>query len=191
MKTLHLDRDGVRGLSISESFLQQNLRSTLAGVIMTNQFIIDGFVFGNSTIKGDDITEEIISMYEKLLRDDISYILLSSTILSMYNIIDIEKLYTHLEIPIIVASNNDSSGIKESIRSHFPETFETKIKLYESLGKREKITLKSGIEIFLRYRGCTLEQCTKLLDKIIVHGSVPEQLRLAQLLAKSVSKKNN
>ena len=66
MKTLHLDRDGVRGLSISESFLQQNLRSTLAGVIMTNQFIIDGFVFGNSTIKGDDITEEIISMYEKL-----------------------------------------------------------------------------------------------------------------------------
>tara|TARA_Y100000590_G_scaffold370902_1_gene433031 strand:- start:351 stop:926 length:576 start_codon:yes stop_codon:yes gene_type:complete len=191
MKTLHLDRDGVRGLSISESFSQQNLRSTLAGVIMTNQFTIDGFAFGNSTIKGDDITEEIISMYEKLLRDDISYILLSSTILSMYNIIDIEKLYTYLEIPIIVASNNDSPGIKESIKSHFPETFETKLKLYESLGKREKFTLKSGIEIFFRYRGCTLKQCTQLLDKIIVQGSIPEPLRLAQLLAKSISKKNN
>ena len=86
MKTLHLEKKGIRGLSISESFTKQHKHSVLAGIVMSNEFQIDGFVFGCATIRGDDITEQIITMYEKLNRDDISYILLPGTILSMYNI---------------------------------------------------------------------------------------------------------
>tara|TARA_Y100000590_G_scaffold276896_1_gene310884 strand:- start:2740 stop:3315 length:576 start_codon:yes stop_codon:yes gene_type:complete len=190
MKVFHIERDGVRGLSISESFSQQNTKSILAGVVMTNEFLIDGFVFGNSTVNGDDITDEIIAMYKKLNRDDISYILLPSAILSMYNIVDLEKLHEVLEIPIIAASINNSSGINESIKNHFPDTYETKLKLYKSLGKRKKIILKSGNEIFIRCHGCTSEQCSELLEKIIIHGSVPEPLRLSQILAKSILNNN-
>ena len=86
MKTLHPEKIAIRGLSISESFEKQEKHSILAGVVMSNEFLIDGFVFEHATLRGDDITEKILMMYKKLNRDDISYLLLPGTILSMYNI---------------------------------------------------------------------------------------------------------
>ena len=77
MRSLHLEKNGIRGLAISESFRQDSEKSVLAGIIMSNDFVIDGFVLGNTTIKGDDATDQIISMYKKLDRPDICYILIS------------------------------------------------------------------------------------------------------------------
>ena len=56
MKTLHLEKNGIRGLAISESFTKESKHSVLAGVVMSNEFQIDGFILGRATIKGDDIT---------------------------------------------------------------------------------------------------------------------------------------
>ena len=73
-------------------------------------FIIDGFVFGSAKLEGDDATNAVLKMYGELHRPDISYVLISGLIVSMYNIIDIKKLYDSLKIPIIGISYNDSSG---------------------------------------------------------------------------------
>ena len=136
MKTLPLEKNGIRGLSISESFTQDSEYSILAGIVMSNEFHIDGFVFGRATIKGDDITDEIITLYDKLHRDDISYILLPGTILSMYNIVNIEKIYDSLQIPIIAVNFQDSAGLSETIKNHFPQNFETKLTGDNSLSSR-------------------------------------------------------
>ena len=37
-------------------------------------------------------------------------------------------------------------------------------------------------------RGCTIENCKTLLDKITLQGSVPEPLRVSQTLAKTILK---
>ena len=191
MKTLHLDKNGIRGLSISESFTKEDTHSVLAGVVVSNDFLIDGFVFGRATIRGDDITEQIISMYEKLNRDDISYVLLPGTILSMYNIVDIDKIYEKLQIPIIAVNSNDSSGLQDTIKHHFPDNFDVKLEQYENLGTRQTIQLDTQNEIFLRIRGCTVENCKTLLEKIILQGTVPEPLRVSQTLAKALLKTNS
>ena len=47
MRSLHLEKKGIRGLAIAESFRQNSEKSILSGVIMSNDFVIDGFVFGN------------------------------------------------------------------------------------------------------------------------------------------------
>ena len=191
MKTLHLEKNGVRGLSISESFQKEDTHSILAGVVMSNEFLIDGFVFENATLKGDDITEKILIMYDKLNRDDISYLLLPGTILSLYNIVDIDQIFEQLQIPIIAANSKDSSGLHDTLRNHFPNNFENKIKQYEKLGSRQIIQLDSKNKIFLRTRGCTVEHCKTLLEKITLQGSIPEPLRVSQILAKTILKKNN
>ena len=190
MKTLHLEKNGIRGFSISESFEKQDNQSLLAGVVMSNEFLIDGFVFENATLKGDDITEKILMMYEKLNRDDISYLLLPGTILSMYNIVDIDQLFEHFQIPIIAVNSKDSSGLHDTLRHHFPNDFENKIKQYEKLGPRQIIELDSKSEIYLRMRGCTIKNCKTLLDKITLQGSIPEPLRVSQTLAKTLLKTN-
>ena len=186
MRSLHLEKNGIRGLAISESFRQDSEKSVLAGIIMSNDFVIDGFVLGNSTIKGDDATDQIISMYKKLERPDICYIIISGIIISLYNMVDIKKIYDTLMIPVIGVTYADSSGLEETIKKHFPENYDEKIKQYAKIGNREKISLNTSHDVYVRIEGCTISECKQLLNKITTHGAISEPLRVAHLLAKSI-----
>jgi len=64
MNHIRLEKKGLRGLAVAESFRESDKTSTLAGVVMRRDFVIDGFVLGSTTLEGDDSTDEIISMYE-------------------------------------------------------------------------------------------------------------------------------
>ena len=186
MKHLHLEKKGLRGLAIAESFLQNSKNSVLAGIIMRRDFIIDGFVLGKTTLEGDDATDEIIKMYNKLERLDINYLLISGIIISMYNIIDIKKISNRLDLPVIGVTYEDSQGIEDAIKHHFPNTYEKKLIEYKKLGKREKITLGTSHDVYTRYEGCEFSDVKKLLDDLTLQGSIPEPLRVAQLLAKTI-----
>ena len=189
MRSLHLEKKGLRGLAIAESFRPHSTKSIFSGIVMRRDFIIDGFVFGSATLEGDDATDTILKMYDTLQRPDISYVLISGMIVSMYNIINIKKLYESLQIPIIGISYNDSLGIVDALKHHFPNSFESKISAYQKLGKREKITLNTSHDVFVRKEGCTLDDVTLLLNKLTLHGSIPEPIRVSQLLAKTLLQK--
>jgi len=186
MRKLHLEKKGLRGLVIAESFTQNSKKSILAGVVMRRDFVIDGFVFGNATLEGDDATETILSMYKKLNRPDISYLLISGIIISMYNIIDLKKISKSLGLPVIGVTYQNSEGIEEAIRHHFPDSYESKLKEYQKLENRDKITLNTSYDIYIRKEGCTLSDAKHLLDELTLQGSFPEPLRVAQLLAKTL-----
>ena len=156
---------------------------------MRRDFVIDDFVFGSATLEGDDATDTILNMYDELKRPDISYVLISGLIVSMYNIIDIKKLFDSLKIPIIGVSYNDSNGIENSLRHHFQNSSESKISAYQQLGNREKITLRTSHDIFVRKMGCTISDVKHLLDDLTLHGSTPEPIRVSQLLAKTLLEK--
>ena len=191
MRKLHLEKKGLRGLVIAESFTQNSKKSILAGVVMRRDFVIDGFVFGKTTLEGDDATETILSMYKKLNRPDISYLLISGIIIAMYNIIDLKKISQSLGLPVIGVTYQDSEGIEEAIRHHFPDSYESKLKEYQELEKRDKITLHTSYDIYIRKEGCTLSDVKHLLDELTLQGSFPEPLRVAQLLAKTLLSTNS
>ena len=191
MRKLHLEKKGLRGLVIAESFTQNSKKSILAGVVMRRDFVIDGFVFGNATLEGDDATETILSMYKKLNRPDISYLLISGIIISMYNIIDLKKISKSLGLPVIGVTYQNSEGIEEAIRHHFPDSYESKLKEYQKLENRDKITLNTSYDIYIRKEGCTLSDAKHLLEELTLQGSFPEPLRVAQLLAKTLLSTNS
>ena len=132
MRSLHLEKRGLRCLAIAESFRQNSKSSILSGIVMRRDFLIDGFVFGSATLEGNDATDTILKMYEELERPDINFVLISGLIVSMYNIIDIKKLYSILKIPIIGITYRESSGIESAIRHHFPNSFSSKIIQYKN-----------------------------------------------------------
>ena len=189
MRTLHLEKKGLRGLAIAESFKQNSKKSILCGVVMRRDFVIDGFAFGSATLKGDDATNSILKIYDELNRPDISYVLISGLIISMYNIIDIKKIHESLKIPIIGLTYNKSKGIEDSIKSHFPDSFESKVDKYKNLDKQKKITLHTSSEVFVRQEGCTLSEVKFLLNELTLQGSFPEPIRVAQLLANTLLQK--
>ena len=185
MNHLHIEKKGLRGLAIAESFREDDKISALAGVVMRRDFIIDGFVFGQTTIEGNDATDSILLMCQKLNRDDISFVMISGLIISMYNIVDIKKIWCKLKIPIIGVTYDDSNGIEAAIKYHFPESYQTKIEQYHKLGQRTKIKLHTGHDLYIRIEGCTIEETKSLLDAFTLQGAVPEPLRIAHMLART------
>ena len=185
MNHLHIEKKGLRGLAIAESFQEGDKISTLAGVVMRRDFIIDGFVFGQTTIEGNDATDSILQMYKKLHRDDISFLIISGLIISMYNIVNIKKIWNELKIPIIGVTYEDSNGIEAALKYHFPESHASKLEEYHKLGQRTKISLHTGHDLYVRIEGCTIDETKNLLNALTIQGSIPEPLRVAHMLART------
>ena len=188
MRHLHLEKKGIRGLAIAESFSQNSKKSVLSGIVMSTDLIIDGFVFGYSTVGGDDATDAILEMYEKLDRQDVSFLLISGIVISSYNIIDMKRISEKIGLPVIGVTYEESSGIEDAIKHHFPKSYESKLVEYSTLGRREKITLHTSHDLYIRNEGCTIAEATQLLNKLTLQGSFPEPLRISQMLAGTLLK---
>ena len=188
MRHLHLEKKGIRGLAIAESFSQNSKKSVFSGIVMSTDLVIDGFVFGHSTVGGDDATDAILEMYEKLDRQDISFLLISGIVISLYNIIDMKRISEKIGLPVIGVTYEESSGIEDAIKHHFPESYKSKLTEYSKLEPRKKITLHTSYNLYVRNEGCTVLETKQLLDKITLQGSIPEPLKITQLLANTLLK---
>ena len=188
MRHLHLEKKGIRGLAIAESFSQNSKKSVLSGIVMSTDLVIDGFVFGHSTVGGDDATDAILAMYEKLDRQDVSFLLISGIVISLYNIIDMKRISEKIGLPVIGITYEESSGIEDAIKHHFPESYKSKLTEYSKLEPRKKITLHTSYNLYVRNEGCTVLEAKQLLDKITLQGSIPEPLKITQLLANTLLK---
>src|SRR5215217_5015365 len=183
---LHTEKKGIRVLGIAESFRKTSACSTLAGIVMRRDLVIDGMVFGNVTIEGNDSTQNILSMYRSLKRDDINCIMLDGLVISMYNIIDGEELGETTNVPVIAITFKDSEGLEGTIQHHF-STNDSKLKVeqYRKLGQRDKILLKTGKTLFVRYWGLSSKEASTIIDCFTLQGSVPEPIRVAKLAARA------
>ena len=155
---------------------------------MSTDLIIDGFVMGHSTVGGDDATDAILTMYKKLDRPDVNFLLISGIVISLYNIVDLKRISEETGLPVIGVTYEESKGIEDAIKHHFPDSYKSKLAEYSKLGSREKITLHTSHNLYIRNEGCTLLEAKQLLDKITLQGSVPEPLRIGQLLANTLLK---
>jgi endonuclease V-like protein UPF0215 family len=182
---VHTEKGGIRVLGIAESFKKTSACSRLAGIVMRRDLIIDGMVFGNVTIEGNDSTQNILYMYRSLKRNDINCIMLDGLIISMYNIIDGEELRKNTNVPVIAITFNDSEGIEGTIQRHFPDDSNIKLEQYRRLGQRDKILLKTGKHLFVRYWGISLKEASTIANYFTLQGSMPEPIRIAKLAARA------
>jgi uncharacterized protein len=182
---LHLNKPGIRALGVAESFRQGQRRSVLAGVVMRSDFVIDGVALGKTAVGGDDATASIAALFRRFHRNDVNLILVSGAILSLYNIIDVDSLADRTKIPVICLTYKEAGGIEESIRRHFPQGAEAKLKSYRALGKRTAIGLKTGHRVYVRASGIEMEAVSLVLDAFTLQGSIPEPVRVAKLLARA------
>ena len=118
----------------------------------------------------------------------ISYFLRSRGFLLFFIVtaVFIGILYAH-SVLIFKEYEETFHGLEdETIKNYFPDDYAEKLIQYKKIGDREKVSLKTGNDLFVRYEGCTLTQCKQLLDRITPSGPTPEPLRIAQLLAKTI-----
>ena len=182
---LHLNKPGIRALGVAESFRQGQRRSVLAGVVMRSDFVIDGVALARAAVGGDDATSSIASLIRKLRRNDVNLVLVSGAILSLYNIIDVDELSRRTRLPVVCLTYKETAGIEGSIRRHFPEGAEPKLRAYRKLGRRTRIPLRTGKNVFVRSSGVGKEDAKRILDSFTLQGSIPEPVRVAKLFARA------
>jgi uncharacterized protein len=181
---LHVGKKAIRALGVAESFRPTAKRSTLAGVVMRTDLVVDGFVLGAATVGGDDATAAVLRMCRRLGREDVNLILLSGCVISRYNIIDLDELARKSGLPVLCLTYNETKGIEEAIKRHF-EHPEDRVERYRRLGSRTTVLLRTGHRIFVRTVGVTAGDARSVLDSFTLQGGIPEPVRVAKLLARS------
>ncbi|OPY47733.1 MAG: hypothetical protein A4E42_00252 [Methanoregulaceae archaeon PtaU1.Bin222] len=182
---MHLPKKGLRALGIAESYTGRTC-STLAGVVMRKDLRIDGFCFGNATVGGMDATETILGMVKGLQRKDLNVILLSGCVIAWFNVIDPGLIAEISGIPVICVTYEESEGLAEDIRHHFPHD-EKRLCAYHNLGVRIPARLHTGQTIFIRSWGILPEDAGRFCNDFTHEGGIPEPLRVARLCARSCS----
>ena len=184
---LHVNKKGIRAFGVAESFSRGDKRSKLGGVVMRGDLIIDGFALGSAQVGGNDATSRILRMYRKLRRNDVNLIMLSGSVISHYNVVDVDAVAKNSKVPVICLTYNESSGIEDAIRRNFPDTYEEKITVYRRLGARYVLRLKTGFKLFVRSANMSKTEAQRVLDAFTLQGAIPEPVRLAKLLARASS----
>jgi len=186
---LHLEKKAIRALGVAESFRKDDEFSTLAGVVMRSDLVVDGFALGSLKVSGSDSTNSIVKLFEKLARNDINAVLLSGSVLSLYNVVDVDSLHESLKLPIIALTFKKSrSDLERNIRKRFPALeAKNKIVLLRKLGTPNELRLASDYKVFVRASGIHEVATKRLLDRFTLQGALPEPIRLARLLARAVA----
>lgn len=185
--TLRVHKRGVRVLGIAESFRKTAPKSSLAGVVMRKDLRVDGFGLAEISVGGDDATEGILEIFAGLERSDINALLLNGSVISWFNIVDLDRLREETSLPVVSLTYQESEGLEGCIREIFPHP-EEKIDMYRRLGPREAVRLKTGFLVYVRSLGATAEETKGLLNSFTLEGKVPEPLRVARLLARRILK---
>jgi len=189
---VRIHKKGIRALGISESFTKNvSKASILAGVVMRADMIVDGFTFSRTEVGGMDATQKIIEMYDALDRHDINLLLLNGCVISWYNVIDLNHVVETTELPLICVTYNDSAGLETYFKENFPNDWQHRVEVYKRNGARKPLKLHTGHTIYVRFLNISEEETSRLLNKITLHGAIPEPLRIARLLARSLMRSSS
>jgi len=111
--------------------------------------------------------------------------MLDGLIVSMYNIIDGEEIRENTNVPVIAITFKDSEGLEGAIQHHFSKDSNLKLEQYHKLGQRDKILLKTGKLVFVRYWGLSSKEAFTIVNCFTLQGSIPEPIRIAKLVARA------
>jgi uncharacterized protein len=179
---MHIPKKGLRALGIAESYTGRT-HSTLAGVVMRKDLRIDGFSFGQVTVGGMDATDTVLRMVLDLDRSDLNVILFSGCVIAWFNILDPARVAETTGIPVICVTYEESMGLLEDIRLHFPGD-EHRVEAYVRLGERQPVELTHGHISFIRSWGIDTDDAARLCRDFTLEGKIPEPLRVARLCAR-------
>ena len=176
---------GVRVLGVAESFIKGAKCSVISGVVMRGDLQIDGFSFATATVGGMDATQSILRLYENLKRKDINVIMLNGCVISWFNIVDLEVIHAATAKPLIAVTYEESEGLENYLRKYFDD-WEERLAVYRRLGERQRVTLHTGHKILIRCINMTVRKARLLLNRFTLQGAVPEPLRVARILSRSI-----
>ncbi|MFT4922174.1 MAG: endonuclease V-like protein UPF0215 family [Haloarculaceae archaeon] len=174
---------GVRALGIAESYTDST--STIAGAVVRASRVVDGFAFGRCTVGGTDATESIASLFDRLDREDVRYLLVAGIAPAWFNVVDLHALADATDRPVISVAFEESEGLSSAIREAFDAAGTTRrLATYQAQPDRRPVTVNDET-VFVRSVGLPDDEAADVVRGFTPEGGRPEPLRVARLAARA------
>lgn len=177
---------GARVLGIAESYRRK--QSTLAGVVVRANRVVDGFVFGSCTVGGTDATAAICALFERLGREDVRLLLVAGIAPAWFNILDLHAINEATDRPVLSVTFEESDGLEAAISEHFEgEDRERRLETYRTQPPRRAVSV--GAEtIFVRTVGLEPDRTQEIVRTLTPDGGRPEPVRIARQAARAADR---
>jgi hypothetical protein len=155
------------------------------GVVFRGGYWLDGVMRTQVEIDGMDATEKIASMITKSPHyDQLRIIMLNGVTMAGFNVVDIEKLYEKVRLPVIAVTRDmpNFDDIKKALKN-LPQS-EERWKAIKKAGKIIKVHTRSGeAPIYAHVAGISEKDARRILKSTSTRSNIPEALRVAHLIA--------
>lgn len=192
-------KPGVRALGVAESYRRES--STLAGVVVRADRVVDGFAFATCTVGGTDATATIVALFEDLDREDVQYLLVAGIAPAWFNVVDLHHLYERTGIPVLSVTFEASEGLEDAIRDAFDgEATARRIETYRTQPPRRSVAVDTGTDtasetpnevtgsgrtVYVRSVGIDDREADDVVRSFTHGGGRPEPVRIARLAARA------
>jgi hypothetical protein len=174
---------GVRALGVAESYRERT--STVAGAVVRADRVVDGFAFATCTVGGTDATGTIASLFDRLDRPDVRYLLVAGIAPAWFNVVDLRALSAAVERPVLSVTFEDSPGLAGAVREAFDgEDARRRLATYDAQPDRREVGV-DGDRVFVRSVGLDDTAAADVVRAFTPAGGRPEPLRVARLAARA------
>ncbi len=147
---------------------------------------IVGVKLGHIQVDGRDVNEVLLSM---LRRAQFDAVLLSGISFAGFNLADIARLARETEKPIVAVTGDkpDNVQVKRALRNHFDDWRE-RWSMVKAAGKLYSTKpLLGEPELYFEVSGVSARVAERIIRSTAVISRLPEPVRVAGILAKSLS----
>lgn len=140
----------------------------------------DGILVGRVRRDGANSTARLAELVrESRFAAHPQLILLQGIALAGFNVVDLNRLQQRLGRPVLVVARHrpDLAAIHAALEKRVPGGAR-KWRLIKQAGPMEPLG-----KVFVQRAGLTLEEAREVMERLCVHGHLPEPLRLAHLVA--------
>ena len=175
-------KNGIFTVAIDDAPHQRDHLTTELVFVICRGFYLEHFTHTHIDVDGLNSTDMILKMLSPII-EQFQIILTHGITTAGFNLIDIEKIFTGLNKPIISVTENTPKGqFNEAIRN-LPD-YEVRKSIIERAGKQNSYITPAGKRpVFFQYKGLELKTVHQFLKKFSKRSRLPEQLLLAHKIA--------
>jgi endonuclease V-like protein UPF0215 family len=179
----------VRVLGIDDSPFKFGVGSVLVvGALVRVPNYLESVMKTEVMVDGTDSTERIVEMISRSrYREQIKAILIDGIALAGFNLVDIERVYAELKIPVLTLTRDrpDIEKMKKALMKHFDDWKQR----YALIAKHElKEIATEHKPLYASGVGLGWADFEEIVRISTVRGVVPEPLRMAHLIASAMTR---
>ena len=175
-------KSGIFTVAIDDAPHERDHLTTELVFIICRGFEIEHFTHTQVDVDGLNSTDMILKTLNPIT-DQFQIILTHGLTTAGFNLIDIERIFTELNKPIISVTENAPRGQFSDAILNLPD-YDIRNSIIERAGEQYSYITPAGKKpVFFQYKGLELKTVHQFLKKFSKRSRLPEQLLLAHKIA--------